>query len=76
MNMNFLTSDIKSRPNSEIRETLNTKTNVIEEIQRRQFVWYGRLKRIGEDKLKMVTKWNLSKRRKKGRTKSTWIEGV
>jgi hypothetical protein len=50
---------------------------VIKYIKTKQMQWYGHVQRMGEGRLsKEVLKWRPSGRRKRGRPKLTWAEGI
>jgi hypothetical protein len=39
--------------------------------------WYGHVKRMQEQRLpKLITEWIAGERRKRGRPRKTWMEGV
>ena len=38
--------------------------------------WYGHVKRMQEERPKLIMEWILGKRRKRGRPRKTWMEGV
>lgn len=49
----------------------------MESIERKQLVWYGHVQRMGEDRLpKKILKWIPPQRRKRGRPKMMWIQGI
>ncbi|XP_030753594.1 uncharacterized protein LOC115880517 [Sitophilus oryzae] len=63
--------------NIKIREIMHVQQTIINEIEKRQLVWYGHVQRMREDQIpKKVLKWIPSERRKKGRPKATWIGGI
>jgi hypothetical protein len=57
---------------------IKQKMNVtIDDIKTKQLQWYGHVQRMEERRLpKEVMKWRPSGRRKQGRPKITWEEGI
>jgi hypothetical protein len=46
-------------------------------IKTKQLQWYGHVQRLEEGRLpKEVMKWHTLRRRKQGRPKLTWVEGI
>jgi hypothetical protein len=53
------------------------KLDIIDIIERERLQWYGHVKRMQEDRLqKLITEWIRGERRKRGRPRKTWMEGV
>ena len=53
------------------------KPDIIDIIERERLQWYGHIKRMqGERVPKLITEWIPGERRKKGRPRKTWMEGV
>jgi hypothetical protein len=50
--------------------------SLLDDIKTRQLQWYGHIQRIKEGRLPKVMKWSPSGRRKRGRPKLTWAEGI
>jgi hypothetical protein len=49
----------------------------IDIIERKRLQWYGHVKRMQEERLpKLIMEWILGERRKRGRPRKTWMEGV
>jgi hypothetical protein len=52
-------------------------SDLLEDIKTKQFQWYGHFQRMEEGRLpKGVLEWRPSGRRKRGRPKLTWAEGI
>ena len=50
---------------------------IIDEIQRRQLVWYEHVERMNNGRLlKQILQWVTTERRKRERPKATWIGGI
>ena len=46
-------------------------------IERKRLQWYGQVKRMQEERLpKLIMEWIPGERRKRGRPRKTWMEGV
>ena len=55
----------------------NVVRSLLDDIETKQFQWYGHVQRMEEGKLpKEVMKWSPPGRRKRGRPKLTWAEGI
>jgi hypothetical protein len=53
------------------------KPDIIDIIERKRFQWYGQVKRMQDERLpKLIMKWIPGERRKRGRRRKTWMEGV
>ena len=53
------------------------KPDVIDIIERKRLQWYDHVKRMQDKRLpKLITEWIPGKRRKRGRPRKTWMEGV
>ena len=56
---------------------MNVTRSLLEDIKTEQLHWYGHVQRTEEGRLpKEVTKWRPPGRRKRGRPKLTWAEGI
>lgn len=63
--------------NEEIRLRMGIEGTIINDIESKQLVWYGHVRRMDETRLpKKVMEWVPSARRKRGRPRKTWKEGV
>jgi hypothetical protein len=57
---------------------MNVTRSLLDDIKTKQLQWYGRVQRMEEGRLpkKKVMKWRSPGRRKRGRPKLTWAEGI
>jgi len=56
---------------------LKEKPDIIDIIERKRLQWYGHVKRMQEESLpKLIMEWIPGERRKRGRPRKTWVEGV
>jgi IS5 family transposase len=51
--------------------------DVIDIIEKKGLQWYGHVKRMLEERIqKLIMEWKPEERRKSGRPRKTWMEGV
>ena len=51
--------------------------DIIEIIERKRLQWYSHVKRMPEKRIsKLIMEWIQRERRKRGRPRKTWMEGV
>ena len=65
--------------NEHIKEIMGVqgKPDIIDIIQKKRLQWYGHVKRMPEDRIpKLIMEWVPLERRKRGRPRKTWMEGV
>ena len=65
--------------NEHIREIMGVKgkPDIIDTIEKKRLQWYGHVKRMPEDRLpKLIMEWIPPERRKRGRPRKMWMEGV
>lgn len=63
--------------NERIREMMNVETDMVQQIQHKQLQWYGHVERMQDERIpKMVMKWCPRERRRRGRPKTTWMQGI
>ena len=56
---------------------LKEKPDIVDIIVRKRLQWYGHVKRMQEERLpKLIMEWIPGERRKSGRPRKTWMEGV
>jgi len=56
---------------------MNVARSLLDDIKTQQLKWYGHVQRMEERRLpKKVIKWSKPGRRKRGRPKATWAEGI
>jgi hypothetical protein len=60
-----------------IKQIMNVTRSILDDIKTKQLQWYGHVQRKEEGRLpKEVVKWRPLGRRKRGRPKLTWAEGI
>jgi hypothetical protein len=60
-----------------IKQKINVARSLLDDIKTKQFQWHGHVQRTEERRLpKEVMKWHPPRRRKRGRPKLTWVEGI
>jgi len=53
------------------------KPGTIDIIEKKRLQWYGHIKRMPEERIpKLIMEWIQQERRKRGRPRRTWMEGV
>jgi hypothetical protein len=53
------------------------KPDIIDIIEKKRLQWYGHVKRMPEERIpKLIMEWIPVERRKRGRPRKTWMEGV
>ena len=62
--------------NNVIKEKMNVTRSLLEDIKTKQLQRYGHVQRMEEGRLPKVLEWRPSGRRKRGRPKLTWAEGI
>lgn len=63
--------------NEDVRLQMGIEGSLITDIERKQLVWYGHVQRMEEKRLpKKVMNWMPPNRRKRGRPRKTWKEGI
>jgi hypothetical protein len=65
--------------NEHIKEIMGVKErpDIIDIIETKRLQWYGNVKRMQEERLsKLIMEWIPGKRRKRGRPRKMWMEGV
>jgi len=76
-----ISKKIKERKNKNehIKEImgLKEKPDIIDIIEKRRLQGYGHVKRLKDERLpKLIMEWIPEERRKRGRPRDTWMEGV
>ena len=69
----------RKNKNEEIKEILGVKRklDIIDSIEERRLQWYGHVRRMPEERIaKLIMEWIPRERRKRGRPRKTWMEGV
>jgi hypothetical protein len=65
--------------NEHIKEIMGVKEkpDIIDIIERKRLQWYGHVKRTQDERLPiLIMEWIPGERRKRGRPRKTWMEGV
>jgi hypothetical protein len=63
--------------NTVIKQKMNVEGSLLEDVKTKQLQCYGHVQRMEEGRLpKEVMKWRPLGRRKRGRPKLTWVEGI
>jgi hypothetical protein len=65
--------------NEHIKEIMGVKRkpNIIDIIEKKRLQWYGHIKRMPQERIpKFITEWIPEERRKRGRPRNVWMEGV
>jgi len=63
--------------NAIIKQKMNVTGSLLDDIKTEQLKLYGHVQRMEEGRLpKKVMKWSSPGRRKRGRPKATWAEGI
>jgi hypothetical protein len=53
------------------------KPDIIDIIEKKRLQWYGHVKRMPEERIpKLIMEWVPLERRKRGRSRKTWMERV
>ena len=53
------------------------KQDIMDIIEKKILQWYGHVKGMSEERIaKLIMEWTPTERRKRGRPRKTWIEGV
>jgi hypothetical protein len=53
------------------------KPDIIDIIGKKRLQWYGHIKRMTEERIpELIMEWIPEERRKRGRPRKTWMEGV
>jgi len=72
-------SSMERIKNEHIKEIMEVKgkSDIIDIIEQKRLQWYGHVKRMPEERIpKLIMDWIPWERRKRGRPRKTWIEGV
>ena len=65
--------------NEHIKEIMGVKgaPDITDIMEKKRLQWYGHVKRMPEDRIpKLIMEWIPRERRKRGRPRKTWMEGV
>jgi hypothetical protein len=60
-----------------LEEKMNTPDTILDEITRKQLIWYGHVERMDPTRLpKIVINWKPEGRKKRSRPRRTWKDGT
>ncbi|XP_045466631.1 uncharacterized protein LOC123675327 [Harmonia axyridis] len=63
--------------NEEVKLRMGVEGSVTTDIERRQLIWYGHIQRMPSTRIpKRTMEWIPAGRRKRGRPRKTWKEGI
>ena len=63
--------------NERIREIMEVKHTIVDDIKNSQLIWYGHVQRMAEIRIpKQIINWKPAGRRKPGRPRRSWQEGI
>jgi hypothetical protein len=67
---------MKNEHTKEIME-MKRKPDIIDIVEKKRLQCYGHVKRMSAERIpKLIIEWILEERRKRGRPRKTWMEGV
>ena len=56
---------------------MDVKHSLVDDIKTKQLIWYGHLQRMSHERLpKQILEWSPRGRRKRGRPRKSWREGI
>jgi hypothetical protein len=79
LRMSARKSRLEKIKNENIKKIMGVKRklDIIDIIEKKRLQWYGHVKRMPEERIpKLILEWVPEERRKRGRPRRTWIEGV
>ena len=63
--------------NEDIRQQMGIEGTIVNDIEQKQLIWYGHVQRMHNERIpKQVIHWIPPGKRKRGRPKKTWMEGI
>jgi hypothetical protein len=72
-------SRMERTKNEQIKEIMRVKgkPDIIDILRKKRLQWYGHVKRLPEERIpKLIMEWIPGERRKRGRPRKTWMEGI
>jgi hypothetical protein len=70
-------SKLDRKTNWYIRGKMNAQDMILDDITRKQLIWYGHVERMDPTRLtKIMIHWKPEGRKKRGRPRSTWKDGI
>ena len=71
------TSKLDRKTNEYIRGKMDAQDTILDEITRKQLIWYGHVERMDPTRLpKIMIHWKPEGRKKRGRPRRTWKDGI
>jgi hypothetical protein len=71
------TSKLDRKTNEYIRGKMDAQDMILDEITRKQLIWYGHVERMDPTRVpKIMFHWEPKGRKKRGRPRRTWKEGI
>jgi hypothetical protein len=71
------TSKLDRKPNEIFRGKIDAQDMILDEITRKQLIWYGHVETMDPTCLpKIMIHWEPEGRKKRGRPRRTWKEGI
>ena len=63
--------------NEKIREIMDVKHSLVDDIKTKQLIWYGHVQRMSQERLpKQILEWSPRERRKRERPRKSWRKGI
>ena len=70
-------SKLDRKTNEYIREKMEAPDTILDEISRKQLIWYGHVERMDPTRLpKIMINWKPEGRKKRGRPRITWKDEI
>ena len=70
-------SKLDRKTNEHIRGKMDAQDTILDEITRKQLIWYGHVERMDSTRLpKIIIHWKPEGRKKRGRPRRTWKDGI
>jgi hypothetical protein len=70
-------SKLGRKTNEYVREKMEAPGAILDEITRKQLIWYGHVERMDPTRLpKIKINWKHEGRKKRGRPRRTWKDGI
>lgn len=63
--------------NERIREIMNVRHTIVEDIKDKQLIWFGHVQRMADTRIpKQIIGWKPGGKRRRGRPRRSWRSGV
>ena len=70
-------SRIERVRNERIREIMEVRHTIVDDIKTKQLIWYGHVQRMADNRLpKQILLWTPHGRRRRGRPRRSWMDGI